>query len=269
MRWLNKPLFGTRVDPAHPLGRDVTLALAVNAGQGASLANDAGPDACTLTGSPAWLSTDQGYGLGFTGTQYGLVPASARYRPTAGFTLLARVYITTSTNLSTVIRLDDGTNRVGILDGIGLGTFRALAFTAAGNVAATSGNVLTNSTWADLAATYDVATATATAYLNGVAVATATGTPGSAFVGTAAVPVGIMVNPNGLGSIGRGTLAHALILNRACSRAEIASLASNPWELWEPPPSWREDLLTAYYYSGATPRFRRTISPRFGSRSVA
>ncbi|WP_165221915.1 LamG domain-containing protein [Aquisphaera insulae] len=269
MRWTSKPSFGTRVDPAHPIGRGCLLAIAVNAGQGITLANAAWSDACTLAGAPAWASTDQGHGLGFTGTQYGLLPASTRYRPSSGFTFAARVFITSATNLSTVIRLDDGTNRIGILDGVGTGTLRALAFTTAGNVAAVTGAVLVQNTWADLAATYDSATAVATAYLNGVPVATATGTPGAAFVGSGAVPVGLFVNPNGLGSIGRGTLAFAAMFGRALSRTELVALAANPWDLFEPPAPWREDLMSAYYYAPASAStWRRTISPRFGSRSA-
>jgi hypothetical protein len=261
----SKPWPGVRVDPGHPVGKDVVLALALNERAGATAYNLAGADSCAMTGSPSWTSGAGGSALSLNGsTQYGLVAAAAQYRPAAGFTLLMRLLMTnTSQSSPAYMRIDDGTNRVGFIDLSVVGGIRIGAWNSGGTAitAVSATGVMTSNNWYHLAGTFDPRTMGVAAYVNGSLVASATGS-GTAYAGSSPAPVGIGVNPALLGGAKlQAQVDYAVMVGRPLTAGEVAAFAGNPWAIYRPTP-----LAAA---SAAAALFRRTLYPRAGSRGVA
>jgi hypothetical protein len=264
MRWRGKPPFGTSTDPTHPLAHGMTLALAMNEGQGVWWSDSTGraDGPYTTVGTiPTWVSTSNGWSNFFItgGINCG---TSLRWRPTNGCTYATRVQPFATNTTRTFIRADDGsTNRIALLD-INSAVFRMNSIGGT-IVSASAATTPIANTWYDVAGTVDVPNNVNKIYINGKLDGTSSGGT-VAFAGTGNPPMS--VGQQAGGNQFQGYMAFAFAWNRALSADEIAAFTSNPWDLFRPAPGWTDPQEYAYYYVPSGFRFRRTQGGRAGSR---
>jgi hypothetical protein len=229
-----KPMLGSRVDPAHPLGRGMVARYLFNERVGDRAGDAARGHAGTFTSGPTRAVTPYGPAAAFDGSDDVIsVPDAADLNPTTGLTVWCRFYMTNASNWRHLV-VKQGTAtwvqpyaryalRVNSSNNLETWVNDAAAFP--GNYVQGTTNVFTN-TWYTAAMTYD--NATLKLYLN------------NALEGTKAVnaallsstyPLLIGNNPGVEGFAGQ--ITDVAIWSRALSAAELLAFAANPYQMFK------------------------------------
>ncbi len=244
-----KPFLGARLDPTHPLARGLMAAYHLNEGGGTTLNDATGRSPATVAGGPPWISGPQGAALRFAGTgaQYAATPdapwlatgaGDVTYEVWAnpspaqtGFLLTKRdssVY--TQTSLLIAGNSEGGTagsNFCMLLYQGGATApqrgFKSVAAVADGN-------------WHHFVGVYNGSTASASLYVDGVAVPVTVdynaGTPPNV---TNTEPLSIGAGAQGGALPLTGSVAVARAWSRTLSAAEVATLYTDPYAMFQAP----------------------------------
>lgn len=235
-----KPPCGTRLDRSNPLSRSLAFALAMADGTGAVAADSSGAgNAATLGGGASWAASPDGAGVRLDGSSGSLyVPPSPTLAWASGpFAAMARLAFAAAPGTSPVLWYG--------------GTGAAPQFWVRQNtptavqwlVGGPTGYTLTTPTIAAGSVhTYLVsrdATGLATLYLDGVPLGTISGT--GAVNGGQGLALGTRADLTT--QFAAATYTAACGWNRSLSAGEAATLAADPWQVFEPPTAWRAALV--------------------------
>lgn len=263
---LQKPGFGARVNPAHPLAQGLLGAWLMNEGGGAVARTDAPPNLTALGSGVAWVPGRAGMALAFDGTTNGRVTPGdilgGAVLPST-VTLVALVRLDTASTGGVILKFG-GTDLAasadhgsGLAVGVGSGTFDADGNELIGlyeNVAWKASGTSIGTGWHHLALTANGGTCEL--WLDGARVFNSSAT--AFLTSTGAAPHGTVFlggYHTANGPVDRDiacVIDHALIYGRVLSGGEIASLATDPYQLFAPP-VWRRYVVPPASVQTAAP----------------